>query len=248
MTEPIDDGSEAVADMFDALPEEDTADGDGSVTILPPDPDDPALKDVLNRARHMHPPEHPLAPDVPLVGAHILTPDWHGGADEPPPREAAVLLALGRSATGELSVILTERAAHLSAHAGQVALPGGKLEAGETPSQAALREAQEEVHLPPSAVSPIGVAEGYLTRTGFIVIPVLGLIKSPAVLRPDPSEVADIFIAPWQRVMDAAHRRELSHHFEGRPRRFYEIMVGDKRVWGVTAGIFKHVSDRLYVR
>lgn len=247
MSEPTQDGPERVADVVDRLPDELTTAGSGTVTILPYDEADPAVADVVARARDMHPPEHPLAPDLPLVGDHILNPGWHG-EDEPPPREAAVLLALGKSPTGELSVILTERAAHLSAHAGQVALPGGKLEAGETPAQAAIREAQEEIDLPPSAVLPIGVAEGYLTRTGFVVVPVLALVTAPAVLRPDPGEVADIFIAPWRRVMDAAHRRELSHHFEGRPRRFYEIMVGDKRVWGVTAGIFKHVSDRLYIR
>ena len=216
------------------------------LVVEPTDPDHPAVAALLAEARTLYPVDEHLAPGLPISGDHILNPDWHGDVAPPPPREAAVLIALGPSASGELGVVLTERAGHLAAHAGQVALPGGKLEPGETPAMAALREAEEEVALPPAAVRPLGLVEPYLTRTGFMVVPVLALLTERAVLRPHPGEVSDIFLAPWVRVMDAAFRSEEVYTLEGRPRRFYQTMVGERCVWGVTAGIFKVVSERLY--
>ncbi len=79
-----------------------------------------------------------------------------------------------------------------------------------------------------------------------MVVPVLALLTQRVVLRPHPGEVSEVFLAPWARVMDDAFRAERIYTLEGRSRRFYETMVGDKSVWGVTAGIFKVVSERLY--
>ncbi len=116
--------------------------GGTGLVVEPHDPADPAVVAIMESARSLHAVDDHLAPGVPISGDHILNPDWHGDNAPPPPREAAVLIALGTNAEGELGVVLTERATHLSAHAGQVALPGGKLEAGETPAMAALREAE----------------------------------------------------------------------------------------------------------
>ena len=240
------DMADALGEIVDDLAGTETTEDGTEAVIGPHDPSDPELIDLLERARGvLRPPLDPLARDAPVFGDHTFNPDmstWTGK----PPRHAAVLIALGTSESGELSVVLTERAAHLSSHAGQVALPGGKIEAGETPSMAATREAEEEVALLRQAVRPIGLCDPYLTRTGFLVVPVLALVDERTVLRPHPGEVAEAFVAPWTRLMDSAHRRELTATYQGRPRRFYETMVGEKRVWGVTAGIFKLVSERLY--
>ncbi|WP_420391708.1 NUDIX hydrolase [Acuticoccus sp.] len=227
-----------------AAPAADDARAD--LRIHAPDLKRPDVAELLKRAATLRPPEGVLPADAPVFGDHLLNPHLAAPRDEPPPREAAVLVALGDGADGELCVVLTQRAAHLSAHAGQVALPGGKIEPGETPSAAAVREAHEEVALPPAALRVLGLTDPYLTRTGYFIVPVIALVTRPVVLRPEPGEVADAFVAPWHRVMDAAHRRELVIDRDGAPRRFYETMVGERRVWGVTAGIFKLVSERLY--
>jgi 8-oxo-dGTP pyrophosphatase MutT (NUDIX family) len=90
-----------------------------------------------------------------------------------PGRPASVLLALLERRRGP-TVLFTERAAHLKDHAGQVSLPGGRIAAGETPAEAALREAHEEVGLDPAAVDVIGALDEFLTGTGFAVMPVVG--------------------------------------------------------------------------
>jgi 8-oxo-dGTP pyrophosphatase MutT (NUDIX family) len=198
------------------------------------------------RAGTLHTPRGVLAPDAPVWGDHILNPHLPLPQGAPPPRPAAVLLALTADEAGRLSLVFTERAAHLSAHAGQVGLPGGKIEAGETPAEAALREAEEEIALPRDAVHLLGLAEAYLTRTGFFVIPVLAVVRRPVTLRPDPSEVAGIFTARWESVMGGEHRREIAVERDGVTRRFYETMAEGRRIWGVTAGILKLVNDRLY--
>ena len=97
-----------------------------------------------------------------------------------PGRPASVLLALLERPVG-LCLLLTERAAHLKDHAGQISLPGGRLAPGETPAAAALREAQEEVGLPPDGVTVLGTLDPLLTGTGFTVTPVVGVVTDPNV-------------------------------------------------------------------
>jgi mutator protein MutT len=111
-------------------------------------------------------------------------------------RHAAVALALIRGEGGEPSFVLTRRAARLRNHAGQWALPGGRLDAGETPEQAALREMREEVGLALDESAVLGRLDDYPTRSGFVITPVVVWSGEHAELHPDPKEVAAIYRVP----------------------------------------------------
>jgi 8-oxo-dGTP pyrophosphatase MutT (NUDIX family) len=160
-----------------------------------------------------------------------------------PGRPASVLLTLIERGTGP-TVLFTERAAHLKDHAGQVSLPGGRLAAGETAAEAALREAQEEVGLPPQSVSVIGSLDEFLTGTGFSVMPVVGVVADrDFVACPDPREVAGVFEVPLTVILD---RSALSAgYFERHGSRIltYELMFGGRRIWGATAAVLRNFQD-----
>ena len=161
-------------------------------------------------------------------------------------RAAAVLVGLVAHQR-QVSVLLTERAASLRLHAGQIAFPGGKIEPhDETPAAAALREAQEEIGLAPAHVEPLGYLDAYVTGTGFRVIPVVARIEPPFLLRLHPGEVADAFEAPFAFLMDASNHSFDSRTFGGRLRRFYAMPYGDRYIWGATAGILRKLYERLY--
>lgn len=159
---------------------------------------------------------------------------------------AAVLIAITDRANP--GVILTVRREHLRTHAGQIAFPGGRLDAGEDAVAAALREAQEEILLDPAAVQPIGEIDEYRTVTGFIVTPVIGVIPPDLPLEPHEHEVADWFEAPLHFLLDAANQHERTALFEGRTRHYYEIIWNERRIWGVTAAIIVNLARRLQWR
>ena len=160
-----------------------------------------------------------------------------------PGRPASVLLTLIERASGP-TVLFTERAAHLKDHAGQVSLPGGRIVAGETPAEAALREAQEEVGLPPANVDVIGALDEFLTGTGFSVMPVIGVVTDREfVARPDPREVAGVFEVPLSLILD---RSALNvGYFERHGSRIltYELLYGGRRIWGATAAVLRNFQD-----
>ncbi len=162
---------------------------------------------------------------------------------ERPGRPASVLLTLLERATGP-TVLFTERAAHLKDHAGQVSLPGGRIAAGETPAEAALREAYEEVGLEPAAVDVIGSLDEFLTGTGFTVMPVIGVVTDPSfVAAPDPREVAGVFEVPLGVILD---RSAMSvGYFERHGSRLltYELLYGGRRIWGATAAVLRNFQD-----
>lgn len=161
-------------------------------------------------------------------------------------RDAAVLVGLV-ARPHEVSVLLTERAAGLREHAGQIAFPGGKIEAGdETPAAAALREAQEEIGLTPGDVEPLGYLAPFVTGTGFRIIPVVARVEPRFSLSLDGGEVADAFEAPFAFLMDAANHTIDSRTFGGRLFRFYAMAYGDRYIWGATAGILRKLYERLY--
>lgn len=157
--------------------------------------------------------------------------------------DAAVLIAVtDRPKPG---VILTVRREHLRTHAGQIAFPGGRVDPGEEAVAAALREAQEEILLDPAAVEVVGAIEPYLTVTGYVVTPVVGVIPPGLALEPHEHEVADWFEAPLAFLLDPANQHQRSALFQGRERHYYEIDWQGRRIWGATAAMIINFSRRL---
>ena len=159
------------------------------------------------------------------------------------PAPAAVLIAI--TDRPEPGVILTVRHADMRTHAGQVAFPGGRLDPGEGASEAALREAEEEVGLDPSAVQVIAPLDQYRTVTGYVVTPVLAVVPPDLPLTPHDFEVADWFEAPLAHLLDPAQQRREAAMFRGRERHYYVIDWEGRRIWGATAAMLVNLSRRL---
>jgi 8-oxo-dGTP pyrophosphatase MutT (NUDIX family) len=166
-------------------------------------------------------------------------------AGGPALREAAVLVPVLERPEG-LTVLLTRRADDLSRHAGQIALPGGRLDPGEGSVEAALREAWEEIGLEPGFVEPLGLSTPYETVTGYRVTPVVALVRPGFTLRPSPEEVAEVFETPFAFLMDPENHRQESYDFEGGRRWFYVMPWRERRIWGATAGILRELWGRLF--
>ncbi len=155
--------------------------------------------------------------------------------------QAAVLVPLVERRNG-LSVVLTRRTDNLRSHAGEISFPGGRIEASDpTVVDAALREAQEEVGLPPERVEVLGRLNCYLTRTGYRVHPIVGMLQSPVTLRPQPEEVAEIFEVPLAFFLDPSNHQPLDFELDGRTYRFYAMPYGDYYIWGATAGMLRNL-------
>lgn len=162
-----------------------------------------------------------------------------------PLRPAAVLAPIMAHEDGA-RVLLTRRADSLASHTGQIAFPGGRLDPGETAVDAALREAWEEVALPPASVQVLGLGDPYETGSGFLITPVVGWITPPVALTPSPDEVAEVFEAPWDFLMNAAHHRRDHYDLNGARRYFWAMPWNERYIWGVTAGVLKGLHARLY--
>lgn len=160
------------------------------------------------------------------------------------PKAAAVLVGIGDSADGP-NVLLTLRKATLSKHAGQIAFPGGRLDAGETALDAALRETEEETGLQRRFIDPVGFLDGYLTVTGYFVVPVLALIAPGYQLAPHVDEVDEIFDVPLAFLLDEQNLETHTREWQGLTRHYYAYPYQERYIWGATAGIIKNLSDRL---
>jgi 8-oxo-dGTP pyrophosphatase MutT (NUDIX family) len=186
----------------------------------------------------------PLRDESELLGDQHLNPDIT--ADGISFREAAVLIPVV-ARRPEASVLLTQRTPHLSAHAGQIAFPGGKVDPDDpSPAAAALREAEEEIGLAPAMVDPIGYLSPYLTRTGYRIVPVLGRVDPDHALTINPHEVVDAFEVPLAFLMSPGNHRQGSRIFMGKPRYFYEMPFNERYIWGITAGIIRQLYERIY--
>lgn len=175
-------------------------------------------------------------------GDHDLNPGMSAPAEL---REAAVLVPLVEREP-ELTILLTERTAHLAAHAGQISFPGGGVEAEDRDEiAAALREVDEEIGLPEDRIDVIGRLDTYVTRTGFRVEPIVGLVRPPFALQPDANEVADVFEVPLSFVLDPANLQRHSRMFQGRRRYFYAFPFQDRYIWGATAGMLLNLREAL---
>ena len=166
-----------------------------------------------------------------------------------PLQSAAVLMPLVRRPQGP-TVLLTQRTAHLRAHAGQISFPGGRLEPeDESPAAAALREAQEEVGLQPAQVEVIGQMPPYRTVTAFMVTPVVAWVEPDDEWRADPHEVQDIFEVPLAFLMNPAHHRrhrvvvqEATRQFLSMPWRGRSLTGVEREffIWGATAAMLRN--------
>jgi len=183
-------------------------------------------------------------PADPVGGDHRLDDPRPFIADPANIRAAAVLIPV--VARAEATLLLTERSHGLAVHAGQVAFPGGRIEPGETPLAAALREAQEEVGLAPEHVSPLGALAPYLTSTGFRVTPIVALVDPAFDLSLNPQEVAEAFETPLAFLMDPANHEVRSRELRGRTRRFYAMPWQGHNIWGATAGMIRALYERVY--
>ena len=189
-----------------------------------------ALADRLRLALDQPPSESLFAGDDPRTPSGTPTP-------------AAVLIAITDRA--EPGVILTLRRDDMRIHAGQVAFPGGRIDPGEDPLTAALREAWEELGLDSAAVEPVAAIDPYLTVTGYAVTPVIGVIPPDLPLEPHEHEVADWFEAPLGFLLDRSNQQRQSVLFEGQQRHYYRIDWNGRNIWGATAAMLVNLSRRL---
>jgi 8-oxo-dGTP pyrophosphatase MutT (NUDIX family) len=165
----------------------------------------------------------------------------------PPPRPAAVLIPV--IARERLTVLLTQRTEALQTHAGQIAFPGGKIENSDaSATDAALREAWEEIGLDRSFVEPLGHLDSYRTGTGFMVTPVVAVVQPDFSITPDASEVADVFEVPLSFLMDEANHQKHSREWRGRQRFYYAMPYQGRYIWGATAAMLKNMHERLFER
>jgi 8-oxo-dGTP pyrophosphatase MutT (NUDIX family) len=150
---------------------------------------------------------------------------------------AAVLVPLVNRPEG-LQVLLTERAAHLPDHPGQISFPGGRVEPDDADdAAAALREAHEEVGLPPERVEILGELASYDTVTGYRVRPVVGWLEPPLDLVPDPLEVASVFEVPLEFLLDPANHLRHFRMLGDLRRDYWAMPYGERYIWGATAAM-----------
>lgn len=158
---------------------------------------------------------------------------------------AAVLVGMVDRPHG-LTVLLTQRTAHLHDHAGQIALPGGRIDPGDPDAvHAALREAEEEVGLPRTQVEVVGRLDTYITGTGFEITPVVGLVRPPFELRLDAFEVAEAFEVPLAFIVDPANHERHSRELRGHRRSFFVLPYEDRYIWGATAAMLVNLAEVL---
>jgi 8-oxo-dGTP pyrophosphatase MutT (NUDIX family) len=186
-----------------------------------------------------------------LERGHRRTPKLLAGdvleGEKGPLTAAAVLVAVVDRP--EPAVILTERPKTMRKHPGQISFPGGRIDPeDEDAVAAALREAEEEIALPRSAVEVVGIADRYRTITGFEVTPVVGVVPPGLELRAEPGEVASMFEAPLHYLLDPAQQSVRTAMFQGQERSYYEIDWQGRRIWGATAAMIVNLSRRLELK
>lgn len=179
-------------------------------------------------------------------GDHLLNPGLVDFASGLKLRDAAVLVPVVDDGD-EAKVILTQRTSTLRKHSGQIAFPGGAIDPEDvSPEQAALREAEEEIGLDRSFVEPLSRLPTYYAATGFRITPVLSLVRRGFDLKPNPTEVDDVFEVPLSFLMDEANHQRGSRVWDGHERHFYLMPYEERNIWGITAGILRTLYERLY--
>ncbi|MGB2219130.1 MAG: CoA pyrophosphatase [Henriciella sp.] len=199
------------------------------------------LDDFLDRARvRLDPVDEagclPVGGDTDMIAPEKL----------PLVRPAAVLIPVIPRASGA-TMLLTRRPDTMASHPGQVAFPGGKVDAGDkSVVAAALREASEEVGVDATHVDLIGCSAPYITGSEFRITPVIGVLPANFIAKPDPYEVADVFEAPLDFIFNKTNHNHGEGVWQGRRRSYVEMPWQGFRIWGVTAGIIRVLYDTLY--
>lgn len=158
-------------------------------------------------------------------------------------RGAAVLIAV--TEREEPGVLLLHRPLAMRSHAGQVAFPGGKIDAGEDAITAALREANEELGIEPSLVRVVGETDHYRTGSGFHITPVLGVVPPDLTIVPNPDEVDSWFEVPLRFLLDPGNHAEKSIIYGGVRRYYLDMPWHDHYIWGATAAMIHNLSRRI---
>lgn len=188
---------------------------------------------------------HPASVDAPGSGPsdYDLNPEMTDQTAHPLIPAAVLVPVIMQN---PMKVLLTERTAHLNAHAGQIAFPGGKIDAGDLDARAAaLREAREEIGLDPSLVETLGYVEPYRTGTGYIITPVVAFVSAAFTPQPDPAEVAEAFTVPLAFLMNENNHKIDRREWRGKTRQFYAMPFEQRYIWGATAGIIRALYRRL---
>lgn len=165
--------------------------------------------------------------------------------EAPQHRRACVLVPLIRSDDG-WSLLFTRRSENLAAHSGQISFPGGSVEAGETLLDAAIREAREEVGIPPQHVEVIGRLDDLITHSGFLVAPFVGVIHERIEYVVQESEVAEVFEVPLAALLDVANPEVRYVPFRGRKYPAYFYHHGGYEIWGLTGRMLKAFLDLVW--
>jgi 8-oxo-dGTP pyrophosphatase MutT (NUDIX family) len=174
-----------------------------------------------------------------------LNPDWPDRINAT--RAAAVLAPIIKRASG-WTMLFTERSRETPAHPGQISFPGGRVqEEDDSAVETALRETEEEIGLSRSFIEPIGAWDRYDTITGFRVTPIVGLVEPGFELTLEPREVASVFEAPLDFLMNPANHEKREAQWQGRTRYYYVVPFKDHFIWGATAGMIRALYERLYV-
>lgn len=182
----------------------------------------------------------------PEVSDESRMPRLRSGATGPVP--ASVLIPIVARAEG-LTVLLTERTAHLHVHAGQVSFPGGSVEHGDVDAiDTALRESEEEIGLDRRHVEVIGRLPDYPTVTGFMVAPIVALVFPPFDLALDDFEVAEAFEVPLAFLMNPGHHERREIVFSEGVRHFTAMPHGEHFIWGATAAMLRNLYHFLYAQ